>query len=255
MKRQIIAEYLDTDSGTPAEIQGSLTDLRRANQWFGGIPTTQAMIQRVAQASHSSSLSLLEVAAGSSNVPESVSTRLSRRGLSLEVTLLDRAHTHLNSSARSMVGDALAIPCLDNSFDIVSCTLFAHHLGPADIVRFVNEGLRVARKAVLINDLIRDPVGTTKGLYAKLGDDFTAEAEAGIQGWVDDNPQDRAQIRRELSRDYEPLEVDEISDAESLERALGGGRVAAGRHAGCGGAAQGGGPHPAPDRSPLGPAH
>jgi hypothetical protein len=40
-------------------------------------------------------------------------------------------------------------------------------------------------------DLMRDPVGETKKLYAKLGDDWTPEAEAGIQGWVNDNPQDK----------------------------------------------------------------
>lgn len=40
-------------------------------------------------------------------------------------------------------------------------------------------------------DMVRDPVGTTRALYAKLGDEWTAEAEAGIQAWVDDNPQDK----------------------------------------------------------------
>lgn len=40
-------------------------------------------------------------------------------------------------------------------------------------------------------DLVNDPVGETKKLYAKLGDEWTAEAEAGIQQWVDDNPQDK----------------------------------------------------------------
>lgn len=40
-------------------------------------------------------------------------------------------------------------------------------------------------------DLLNDPVGETKKLYAKLGDEWTAEAEAGIQRWVDDNPQDK----------------------------------------------------------------
>lgn len=38
-------------------------------------------------------------------------------------------------------------------------------------------------------DLLNDPVGETKKLYAKLGDAWTPEAEAGIQAWVDDNPQ------------------------------------------------------------------
>jgi Sulfotransferase family len=40
-------------------------------------------------------------------------------------------------------------------------------------------------------DLVNDPVGETKKLYAKLGDEWTAEAEAGIRGWVNDNPQDK----------------------------------------------------------------
>lgn len=40
-------------------------------------------------------------------------------------------------------------------------------------------------------DLLNDPVAETKKLYAKLGDEWTAEAEAGIQRWVDDNPQDK----------------------------------------------------------------
>jgi hypothetical protein len=38
-------------------------------------------------------------------------------------------------------------------------------------------------------DLISDPIGEMKKLYAQLGDAFTPEAEAGIQGWLDDNPQ------------------------------------------------------------------
>jgi hypothetical protein len=40
-------------------------------------------------------------------------------------------------------------------------------------------------------DLLRDPMGTMRSLYRSLGDDFTAEAEAGMQGWIDDNPQNK----------------------------------------------------------------
>ena len=40
-------------------------------------------------------------------------------------------------------------------------------------------------------DMVGDPVGTTRKLYAALGDEWTPEAEAGIQGWVDDNPQNK----------------------------------------------------------------
>ena len=39
--------------------------------------------------------------------------------------------------------------------------------------------------------LMTDPMGEMRKLYATLGDEFTAESEAGIQGWIDDNPQDK----------------------------------------------------------------
>jgi hypothetical protein len=40
-------------------------------------------------------------------------------------------------------------------------------------------------------EMIDDPLGTMKKLYAALGDEWTPEAEAGIQGWLDENPQNK----------------------------------------------------------------
>jgi ubiquinone/menaquinone biosynthesis C-methylase UbiE len=162
MKRVSIPELLDTDCGTAAEVAASLGDLRRINLWFGGVATTADMIWRVARQISSSSLSLLEVAAGTGYVPQTAGERLLHRGLSLQITTLDRAVSHLdlhlNKGARKVAGDALALPFRSASFDLLSSTLFAHHLCPQDLVRFVNEALRVCRVAVLINDLVRHPL-------------------------------------------------------------------------------------------------
>jgi len=158
MKRIPTRELLDTDSGTPAEIAASLADLRRVNRWFGGVSTTQWMIELVSEAIGKSSLSLLEVAAGSGDVPRMVRERLQQRGITLEITLLDRAPSHIRDHTRALSADALAIPFREASFDLVGCGLFAHHLNPAEFVQFVQEALRVCRIAVLINDLVRDPI-------------------------------------------------------------------------------------------------
>jgi hypothetical protein len=158
MKRVPTAELLDTDCGTPAEIAASIGDLRMINRWFGGISTMTAMIESVAAAAKQSSLSLLEVAAGSGYVSEAVSQRLQQRGLKLQVTLLDRATSHFRNGNQVVAGDALALPFQDGSFDLVSCNLFAHHLSPHELVQFVGESLRVCSVAVLINDLVRHPV-------------------------------------------------------------------------------------------------
>jgi ubiquinone/menaquinone biosynthesis C-methylase UbiE len=162
MRRIVISELLDTDSGTSAEITASLSDLRNINRRFGGIATTEKMIESVADQLGVRTLSLLEVAAGSGYVPLSVQRRLEKHGIQLEVTLLDRASSHLRNgdgntanAARTVVADALALPFGDASFDLVGCCLFAHHLSPDQIVRFVNESLRVCRTAMLINDVVR----------------------------------------------------------------------------------------------------
>ena len=40
-------------------------------------------------------------------------------------------------------------------------------------------------------ELTNDPIGVMRNLYAALGDEFTPEAEAAMQAWLDDNPQDK----------------------------------------------------------------
>jgi len=158
MKRIPSSELLDSDAGTPDEIQASLADLRRVNRWFGGTRTTRRMVEYVAKTTKASSLSLLEVAAGSGDVAYATRDSLAGRGIRVDVTLLDRNASHVGNGGRSIVGDALALPFRDSSFDMVSCGLFAHHLSPEHVVQFVNQGLRVCRTAVLINDLIRHPI-------------------------------------------------------------------------------------------------
>ena len=68
------------------------------------------MVERVARETRQSSLSLLEVAAGSGYVPETAGQRLLQRGLHLQVTLLDRVPAHLSNGHSAVAGDALALP-------------------------------------------------------------------------------------------------------------------------------------------------
>jgi ubiquinone/menaquinone biosynthesis C-methylase UbiE len=167
MQRVDAPEILDSDACSPHEAQAVLTVLGRINRWFGGVATTQKMVHRVAEAAGITQLSLLEVAAGSGQLPELVRLRLAQRGISLDVTLLDMARSHLPSADpgadrpgrnHSVVADALNLPFADGAFDVVSCNLFAHHLDPQQLKKFSREALRVSRSAVLINDLVRHPL-------------------------------------------------------------------------------------------------
>lgn len=41
------------------------------------------------------------------------------------------------------------------------------------------------------SELMNDPIATVRKMYADLGDDFSVDAEAGMQAWLDDNPQNK----------------------------------------------------------------
>lgn len=159
MQRKIIAEWLDDDLGSPSEVAASLRDLRHINDWFGGTRATVALLRRVAEDGPERSLSLLEIAAGAGHVPLAAQRTLSKHGVQLQVTLLDRMQSHLPANGVPAVsGDALHLPFCDGAFDVVSSSLFAHHLEPDALRDSAREALRVCRRAVLINDLIRSPV-------------------------------------------------------------------------------------------------
>ncbi|HXM67235.1 MAG TPA: methyltransferase domain-containing protein [Candidatus Acidoferrum sp.] len=168
MQRVDADEILDSDGCSAREIQNVLTVLGRINRWFGGVATTRKMVERVAQATGAKHFSLLEVAAGLGEVPEEVCAKVAPSGITLDLTLVDRAQSHLpdrhsanrdrTSAKQGIVADALSLPFADGAFDLVSCSLFAHHLNSQQLAEFAREGLRVSRRALLINDLIRHPL-------------------------------------------------------------------------------------------------
>lgn len=158
MRRVDRAEILDSDACSAAEVQAALAVIGRINRRFGGVSTSQQLVEEAARSAGMTRLSMLEVAAGSGEVPEIIRNNLAQRGITLGVTLLDMARSHLPRGNHSVVANGLRLPFSDDSFDLVSCNLFAHHLTPEQLREFVIEGLRVCRQAVLINDLVRHPV-------------------------------------------------------------------------------------------------
>ncbi|HWX55239.1 MAG TPA: methyltransferase domain-containing protein [Verrucomicrobiae bacterium] len=161
MRRVVVPELLDSDTGTPREVTEGLADLRMLNRRFGGTRTTSSLLQNVAIRRQLKTVSLLDVGGASGDVAAAARESLAQSGITLETVLLDRAPTHLGRSHPAVCGDALALPFADNSFDVIGCSLFLHHLEPPQIVAFTNEALRVARHALVINDLVRHPIHWT----------------------------------------------------------------------------------------------
>ena len=156
LKRISTPEYLGADGRfTAAEVQASLADLRMFNRWFGGTRVMRKLVRRVVDATGSRRLRWLDVAAASGDIARSLTKSFGQDGIELQTTVLDRAMEHFTPGVRSVQGDALALPFSDGAFDVVATSLLIHDFEPPEVRQFVREAVRVARVAVLINELRR----------------------------------------------------------------------------------------------------
>src|SRR4051812_21148738 len=154
MRRIVRSEWLDTQQASDIEVKQSLEDLWFVNRWFGGYSTTKTLIQRVLSKTQLPSLSILDVGSASGDGAEYLQNAFP--AVKVRFTLLDRVAAHFNGSRHTTIaGDAIALPFLDQSFDVVMCSLFAHHLEPDEFRQFAKEALRISRVGLLVNDLSR----------------------------------------------------------------------------------------------------
>ena len=158
MKRVVTPELLDAEGWTRPELGAALADLRLINRWFGGISTMTSLLRRVAERSATQELSVLDVGGADGSVTGGAAAQLRTSGISIRISVADRSPSHLNGHSPGVAGEATALPFRSGSFDVVGCSLLAHHLAPEQVKEFVREGLRVARRAVVINDLRRSPI-------------------------------------------------------------------------------------------------
>jgi len=158
VRRVLVPELLDSDSGTRREVVDSLADLRMFNRRFGGVRAMGKLLREIAKKHQLGEMTWLDVAGSTGDVATLTREEVARGGLQVHPVVLDRAVTHMNGCEANVCGDALALPFRDNSFDVVGSSLFVHHLEPDEVLRFAREGLRVARRAFVINDLVRHPV-------------------------------------------------------------------------------------------------
>lgn len=160
MRRVVAPELLDEDRGTEREVALSLAELRLVNRFSGGASTTTALLRRACSGKVRGETSVLDIGSGSGDTILRAASKLVCEGIDIRATLLDRQASHLPNVtgphfAGTVVADALSLPFPYSSFDFVTCSLFMHHLDPDQVAVFIRESLRVARHAVVINDLSR----------------------------------------------------------------------------------------------------
>lgn len=166
MRRSVdVEELLDGPLDDPAALRGNLRDLERANRWLGGASLSARAIG--ALAGDREALTVLDVGTGAADIPVALLARATRDGRQLRVTGIDNRPEVLSAAVVRQprlgmtpglelhVGDGRSLPFPDRSFDIAHASLLLHHLEPTAAVGLLREMSRVARRGIVVNDLIR----------------------------------------------------------------------------------------------------
>ena len=166
-KRIYVEEMLDSGIGTDDDVARNLLDLRRINRFLGGTRVVLDALSSSLSGSPLDTLSLLDVGTGSADIPGAVAGWCRARGVNPLIVALDLSERNLRVS-RTRLGiseqveliqaDSLKLPFVARSFDFVTASLFLHHFEDEDVVRLLADFARVARRAVIVNDLVRNLV-------------------------------------------------------------------------------------------------
>jgi ubiquinone/menaquinone biosynthesis C-methylase UbiE len=170
-RRAELTELMDDPNVNRAALAKSLRFIRRVNRYLGG---TRAVMGHFQNWSHrwkkNQTITILDVATGSADIPLALLKWSHRNnfdlhiiGLDLHAVTLELAQQHIHQSwpnknqppIHLLRGDALALPFANQSIDYVTCSMFLHHLNDQQVAQAVAEMVRVARRGIVINDLLR----------------------------------------------------------------------------------------------------
>jgi SAM-dependent methyltransferase len=153
-------ERLDMPVHDAGVLADSLRDLAAVNRWLGGTRAVLRTLRAVLPAGGS----LLDVGTGGGDIPRALVRRARRRGESIRVVGCDlheqtvalaAAWSRSFDEIRIVRGDALALPFADGAFDVVLLSLTFHHFDDDAQISTLRELARVARRAIVVNDLER----------------------------------------------------------------------------------------------------
>lgn len=169
MKRHLVPEQMDADDADPRELAKALRFIRRINALLRYNATMVRAVGELLESlpadTRDGPLTVLDVAAGSGDLLVALRQWSDRTNRPLDLVGLDRHATTVDLGAASdaaaanvrfVRGDAVALPFADRSVDVITSTLFLHHLPEPVAVAALVEMRRVARHGVVVADLLRD---------------------------------------------------------------------------------------------------
>ncbi|QDU19540.1 methyltransferase domain-containing protein [Urbifossiella limnaea] len=156
-RRERVPELMDDPALDPAEHRRALAGLARLNRVSDSPGVLWPAVRELARGGP---LRVLDVATGSGDVPRALAAKAVRAGLPVEVAGCDISATAIDAAKQAAPGltffvhDVLRDP-LPAGFDVVTCSLFLHHLSDDDAVTLLRRIAAAAGRRVLVNDLAR----------------------------------------------------------------------------------------------------
>ena len=161
-------ELMDQPGLDPTEHAAALRGLARVNWFSGSTGILWRPLHRLALANAGKPLRILDLATGSGDIPIRLWRRFRRAKLPVEIAgadlsakALEEARKRAESAGASVQFfplDAVHDP-LPDDFDVITCSLFLHHLENEEAVDLLRRMGQSARQMVLVNDLVRSRIG------------------------------------------------------------------------------------------------
>jgi len=186
MKRSTEKEMMDLPGNPKALLVEDLRNLRVINRYLGGYRGVIKGLKRLVGEGRMRQFSLLDVGTGSADIPKVIVQWARNRGIEATVVALEPEPVTAQVAAMltqqetnppfipllqrgkeggfrrcgiSVVrGDGMAPPFRAASFDFVLASQMLHHFSEEEIVALLRTWSRLARKAILVSDLVRDPL-------------------------------------------------------------------------------------------------
>lgn len=160
------SEIIDDMSLDAVEMDRVLANLAVINRYLGGYSTTVRAFERLVP-SGDSVIRVLDVGAGGGDMARRLIDWGRAHEREVRVVTCDLNFAAAAFAARSLAGtmaatvvqsDVLALPFREQSFDVVMCSLFAHHFPTPVVARFLVAMHAISKCGVILNDLHRHPL-------------------------------------------------------------------------------------------------
>jgi 2-polyprenyl-3-methyl-5-hydroxy-6-metoxy-1,4-benzoquinol methylase len=165
-RRRRQSELMDQEGLGKAEHFAALEGLARINWLSRSDAILWPPIERLARANRGATIRVLDLATGGGDVPIALARRALRAGANVRIEGCDVSQQAVEFARRKGAAAGLSVSfftldvlnaSVPTGYDVVTCSLFLHHLDEADAASFLRKAADATNRILLINDLVRGP--------------------------------------------------------------------------------------------------